>query len=208
VKPTLLALAVLTALVGCQDNITTPFPPGLEPFEDNLVDARPDGPFDEGLRTKTSDTDYIHVYGRGFVQAPFDTVWAAARAPAPNIAVCSTSDQTVTENDEPEYDYSFLVHYFVDDIVNVEWDDQWRFGLVETGLGMIKHQKVMGSDFITLSEGSIQVLATSQPDVTELVFVEHLDAVQASSGDVLKGVQHNYDSLVAVAHGNAIPPCP
>jgi hypothetical protein len=203
-----LALLVLLTAAGCQDNITTPFPPGLEPFEDNPIEDYPDGPFDEGLRTKTSNTDFVRVYGRGFVQVPFDTMWAAAQAPDPNIAKCSTSDQTVTEGNEPEYDYSFLVHYFVDDIVNVEWDDQWRFGLVDTGFGMAKHQKVMGSDYITLSEGSIQVVATSQPDVTELLFVEHLDAVQAGTGDVLKGVQHNYDSLVAVAHGNPIPPCP
>jgi hypothetical protein len=73
---------------------------------------------------------------------------------------------------------------------------------------MIKHQKVQGSDFISLSEGTIQVLATEDPAVSELAFVEHLDAVSASTGDVLQGVQHNYDALVASAHGTPIPPCP
>jgi len=73
---------------------------------------------------------------------------------------------------------------------------------------MIKHQKIQGSDFITLSEGTIQVLATSDPQVSELSFVEHLDALQATSGDVVQGVQHNYDALVATAHGQPIPPCP
>jgi hypothetical protein len=73
---------------------------------------------------------------------------------------------------------------------------------------MIKHQKIQGSDLITLSEGSIQVLATSDPMISELSFVEHLDATQATAGDVVKGVTHNYDALVAVVHGQPIPPCP
>ena len=59
-----------------------------------------------------------------------------------------------------------------------------------------------------LSEGTIQVLATTDPGVSELVFVEHLDAVMAGPSDVIEGVQHNYDALVATAHGNPIPPCP
>ena len=52
------------------------------------------------------------------------------------------------------------------------------------------------------------MLATSDPNVAELSFVEHLDAVQATAGDVVQGVQHNYDALVAVAHAQPIPPCP
>jgi len=96
----------------------------------------------------------------------------------------------------------------VRDILTVEWDDQWRFGTITNDLDMIKHQKVQGSDFITLSEGTIQVLSTSDPGVAELSFVEHLDAVSASAADVVQGVQHNYDALVAAAHGAPIPPCP
>ena len=45
-------------------------------------------------------------------------------------------------------------------------------------------------------------------DVSELAFVEHLDATMASTGDVLQGVQHNYDAIVATAHGSPIPACP
>ena len=111
------------------------------------------------------------------------------------------------------YEYSFLVHYVVDNILTVEWDDQWRYGVIdgtvdEPTFGMIKHQKVQGSSFIHLSEGTIQVLATDDPDVTKLAFVEHLDAVSGGDGDVIKGMQHNYDAMVAVAHANPIPPCP
>lgn len=202
------AAVVLLALAGCQDDISTPFPAGLEPFEDNVVPALPDGPFDEQLRTASRSNDYIRIYARGFVQVPVDAMWEAAQAPAPNASECKTSSHSVMVGNEPQYDFSFLIHYIVDDILTVEWDDQWRFGRISDELGMIKHQKVQGSDFITLSEGTIQVLATADPGVSELVFVEHLDAVMAEGGDVLLAVQHNYDALVAVAHGNPIPPCP
>ncbi|HSD88973.1 MAG TPA: hypothetical protein VLB44_15705 [Kofleriaceae bacterium] len=201
---TLLALSV----VACQDDISTPFPPGLEPLEDNKIAATPNGPFTEGLRIESSNNDYIRVYARGFVTVPMATMWAMAKSPAPNVSTCSTTEQIVTENDEPQYEYSFVIHYIVRDIVTVEWDDQWRFGAITDDLDQIKHQKVQGSDYITLSEGTIQVLSTSDPGVSELSFVEHLDAFSASAADVVQGVQHNYDALVAAAHGAAIPPCP
>jgi hypothetical protein len=195
-------------LAACQDDVATPFPEGLEPFEDTKVAAQPDGPFVEELRIESSQSDLIRVYARGFVLVPIDVMWEAAKSPAPNVSECKTSDHTITEGNEPQYEASFLIHYIVNDIVTVEWDDQWRFGRVTDDLGMIKHQKTQGSDFISLSEGSIQVLATSDPEVSELSFVEHLDAISASTADVLEGVQHNYDALVAVAHGNPIPRCP
>lgn len=201
------ALAILALCAGCQDNIMTPFPEGLEPLEDNTVPEQPDGPFVEMLRTSASNTDYIHVHARGFVLVPFETMWEAAKAYEPNVSRCKTSAHMVTEHTEPQYEYSFLIHYIVHDILTVEWDDQWRFGRVTDELAMIRHQKIMGSDFISLSEGTIQVLATSDPNVTELAFVERLDALTAKASDVLEGVQHNYNALVAVAHGQPIPPC-
>ena len=202
-------LAVVLVLVAaCQDDIATPFPAGLEPLEDNAVAAEPSGPFDETLRIKSTNSDIIRIYARGFVDVPLANLWAVAKSSMPNVSTCQTDEQIVTEADEPQYEYSFLVHYIVHDILTVEWDDQWRFGLVTDDLGMIRHQKTQGSDFVRLSEGTIQVLATSDPGVSELAFVEHLDATSATAADVVQGVQHNYDALLAVAHGAPLPPCP
>jgi len=202
-----LAAVLLAVSAGCQSNVKTPFPPGLEPLEDNPVILTTVA---EGLVTKTTDSPYVKIYGRGYVLLPPATVWAAVKSPAPNIAKCSTDVQMVTENNDPAYEYSFLVHYTVNNILTVEWDDQWRFGTIvdEPFLGMIRHQKTQGSDLISLSEGTIEVDATDDPNVTELSFVEHLDATSAGVSDVLKGVQHNYDSQVAVSHGNPVPACP
>jgi hypothetical protein len=119
-----LLVAVLgfgAVLAACQDDVTTPFPDGLEPFEENGV-------------------------------------------------ILGTPD--------------------------------------DVQLGMIRHQKTQGSDFISLSEGSVQVLATPDPNVSELAFVEHLDAIQGGVGDLLKGMQRNYEALVALAHETPTPACP
>ena len=66
----------------------------------------------------------------------------------------------------------------MDEIITVAWDELWRFGTV-TGtpdapeLAMIRYQKVFGSDFITLIEGSI-LLRAAEAGHTELEFIEHL----------------------------------
>jgi hypothetical protein len=203
-----LALALLAA---CQHDTHTPFPTGLEPLENDIAPA-PTEMTSETLSVTTTDTGYIHVYGRGYVQEPPSVVWPATHSPDPNVAICSTTSHTVDVGNEPQYEYSFLISYTVDEVLTVTWDDQWRFGLIEgteaaPTLGMIKHQKVDGSSFITLSEGTIQVLSTSVPGITELDFVEHLNSVGATVDEVVENVTHNYNSLVAVSHGNPVPPC-
>lgn len=204
---------LVLGLAACQDSISTPFPPGLEPFDDDdEVDAI-DAPLGEELRTASKDTDMIRAYGRGYVLASPAEVYAVTHEPQVMIALCKTDTQTVTLGNEPEYDLSYLVAYFVDDIVNVEWQDQWRGDVVvgseaETELAMIKHQKVLGSDFIAVSEGTIQLRATDDPALTEIRFVEHLDAIGGSEADVIAGMQHNYDRIVAAIRGATLPGCP
>ena len=206
------SVALLLAVsAGCQSNVKTPFPPGLEPLADNPVTLP--ATFSEGLVTKTTDSPYVKIFGKGYVLVSPGTLWAAAKSPAPNMAICSTDVQVPDINNDPTYEYSFLVHYTVNNILTVQWDDQWRFGTIEgtpdaPTLAMIKHQKTQGSSLINLSEGTIELDATDDPNVSQLSFVEFLDATSAGVSDVLKGVQHNYDSLVAVAHGNPVPACP
>lgn len=204
-------LFLTSLLAACQDNVATPFPPGLEPLEDNIVPDQAE--LIEGLRTESRTSDSIRVFGRGFVVSEPARLWALTKRPEAMYARCSTDEQTVMAENDPAYEYSFLVHYVVRDILTVEWDDQWRYGVIEGDLdapelAMIKHQKTRGSDFISVSEGTIQVLATSDPGVSELAFVEHLDAVSGTADQVIKGMQDNYDALIALAHGAPIPACP
>jgi hypothetical protein len=205
-------LLFVLLVAGCQDDISTPFPPGLEPFDDDAETLTLDASVVETLSVKSTDEPIIKVYGRGFIFAPPAEVYAEAHDPEVMLAACSTTSHSVDQNNEPDYDLSYLVSYFVDNILNVEWDDQWRGDVVEGTLDaptlvMIKHQKTEGSDFITTSEGTVALYATDDPAITEVRFVEHLDALMASEGDVIDGMQSNYDRMLAVAHGQPIPSC-
>ena len=203
----------LLALVACQHRTHTPFPPGLTPLEDDIV-PEASAPYQETLVTATTDSDFIRVYGRGYVLLDPGTVWAATQDPDAMVAKCSTDQQQVTYDTDPTYELAYVVAYTVNNVLTVQWDDEWRYGIIEgtadaPQLGMIKHQKIDGSSFIRLSEGTIEVTpAADDPTVTELAFVEHLDATGAGVDDVVKGTQHTYDAIVAVAHGRPIPACP
>jgi hypothetical protein len=203
----------LASLAGCQDNVATPFPPGLEPLEDNRVPDATGTPTEElrSLQGRSGDTEQAH--GRGFVFIDPATLWQLSKDPDAMVARCRTNSQTVTLGGDPMYELDYVVHYVVNDIVTVEWDDQWRYGVIEGTtdapvLGMIRHQKIQGSDFINVSEGTIQVLATDDPNISELAFVEHLDAISGNADDLLEGMQDNYARLVALAHGLPRPGCP
>jgi hypothetical protein len=73
---------------------------------------------------------------------------------------------------------------------------------------MIRYQKVFGSELIRLIEGSIQVLATDDPEVTELQFVEHINAAGGGASDMRKSAQHRFDGVAATVRGDAVPACP
>jgi hypothetical protein len=203
----------LGLIAGCQHDISTPFPSGLTPIANNPVpQGRP--PYTETLTLETSTTGDLKVYGRGYILAEPGTAWAMVKDPMAMVAVCTTTTQTITPNNEPQYEFSFLVDYVVDEILTVQWDDQWRYGTItgteaEPTLAMMKHQKTDGSSFITLSEGTIELTpAVDDPSVTEVSMVEYLDSVGATIDDLTKGVTHTYESMVAVSHGNPIPACP
>src|SRR5262245_43133142 len=107
------ALAISLGLAGCQDSVTTPFPPGLPPFTDNDVAGdlpRPDG---EQLQTSASKKGMIRAYGRALVLAPPSVLWTSAKVPEAMVARCQTTTQTLMRDNEPEHELSFLVHYVV-----------------------------------------------------------------------------------------------
>jgi hypothetical protein len=202
-------VALLIVCAACQHDIETPFPAGLEPLETNPVPEQT-APYTETLATATGSGSEVEVYARGYVLADPATVWAATKTPQAVVASCTTDAQSFTVGTEPQYEFSFLVAYTVNDVLTVQWNDQWRYGTIdaEPFFGMIKHQKTDGSSFITTSEGTIEVTATDDPNATELAFVEHLQAIAGSSDDVITSTTHVFDSIVALSHGSVIPPCP
>ncbi len=199
--------------VACQDNVATHFPPGLEPLEENAAPVPPRGPSSEELMLVSSDGEHKWVHGRGFIQAPPALVWAASKDPEHMVADCETSSHAATVGVEPGYEFGFQMHYEVDDILNVAWDELWRYGTIEGVIeapefAIIRYQKVYGSDFISNLEGSAIFLSTDVAGRTELELIEHLTALGGNVDHMKRSMQHRFDTLLAVVHGRDIPPCP
>lgn len=205
------ALAMVLVLAACQDDITTVFPDGLEPLEDNTAPVPQAGAGVEELLTVATEGDPKVVHGRGLIFAPPGVVWAAAKDPE-HLYSCATTRHSAMVGVEPQYEYGWKYHYEVDEIITVAWDELWRFGTI-TGtpeapeLAIIRYQKVFGSDFITLIEGSI-MLRAAEAGATEVEFIEHLAAVRGATSDMAASMQNRFHTLVELGHGRPAPGCP
>jgi hypothetical protein len=201
----ILVLAVVTA---CGGNSATEFPPGLEPLEDNTAEA-PAG-YEERLHVvadRTYGIDWIHA--RGFVHAPAHAVWAAVRDPRVMVNREDTDVQEVELGVEPEYDHSMRIYYQVFGFITVEWEELWRYGVVggeaeAPELAMVRYQKVWGSDYIDLLQGSVLIIAVDDA-ITEVQFIEHLDALGGGTGEMVDSVERRFVRMVAHAHGQPVP---
>jgi hypothetical protein len=204
---------VLGLLAGCFGNETTSFPPGLEPLEDNTAPEQ-DGAIEQRLELVDGDNgSWAWVHGRGYLLAAPGEVWETMKDPELMATICSTDSHGVETDVEPDYEHSFQLSYFVDDVINIEWDELWRYGTIEgtpeePGLGMVRYQKVWGSELIYTLEGSIQLHATDDPSVTELQLIEHLAAAGGDISDIRLSMQQRFDSVIAVLAGGVAPPCP
>ena len=205
-----LALGAAVSTTGCFDDISTEFAPGLEPLEPNEAPL-PDEP--SRLSIVSGDGEnYMWAHGRGFVPASPAAVWEAAKDASVMVHVCASDEQTVETDVDPDYEYSFEVHYVVDTIVTVEWDELWRFGTVvgsptDPSLALVRYQKVYGSDAITLLEGSVQVLSTDDPEIAEVQFVEHVEAFGGSTEDLRRSMTYRFDALLAALGEGGAPRC-
>ena len=211
------ALALLTvgALTGCFGNSTTVFPPGLEPLEDDTAPMQQGGAYTETLAMVTpSFSTYNAVHGRGYVLAPIAQVWALSKNPDVQDQGCEVTRHSSTIGDEPQYEYSFDMHYEVDNVITVAWDEQWRFGTIDgtpeaPTRAMVRYQKVSGTDFIKILEGSVQYFpAPDDPNVTMIEMIEHVNARSSGTSDTMATMQRRFDDTVALAHGGVIAPCP
>lgn len=211
VRPLLAAGLVVTS-VGCFDDITTTFPPGLEPLEANEAPAP--GDVDAPLSIAHGEKEeYLWIHGRGLLAASPADVWAASKDPAVMVHVCATDEQSYEVGVEPEHEYSFSVHYVVETIVTVEWDEVWRYGtvegtLVDPSLAMVRYQKTYGSDAIELLEGSVQFHSTDDPGVTEVQFVEHVKAFGGTVDDMRAAMTYRFQALRAAIGDGGAPSCP
>jgi hypothetical protein len=200
------------AATGCQDNVATAFPPGLDPLEmvDKAAPPAPENgdPYPEKLSMVSGHTDpYDWVHARAYVHASPAMTWSAIH----NVNVSidpKISKATYDLGIEPQYEFSYVIHYEEDDVLTVHFDVTWRHGMAQGTdeapmLTASRFQKTWGSTFINLLEGSV-VVKRVDDNTAELQFIEHLDAT-AAGADTIEEWYRNYYANILMFLGR-IPP--
>jgi hypothetical protein len=206
---------VLTTIVGggCFGNEDTVFPPGLEPLEPNTAPpiAPVDGdPYPEVINFVSGEKPK-HFYGhaRAIIKADLKTTWSALRSPDASTDRRQVDEYTYEEGTEPDYAYSYVIHNTVRRIVTLNFDVNWRHGVA---LGSVDApevvagawQKTSGSTLIASLKGTLQATEVA-PGVTEIEWIQHLDAVQGGADPIDEFLHDYYESAKAVAHGQPLP---
>ncbi len=211
----------LLLCAGCFGTESTPFPPGLEPWDPvNLAPAPADG--SESLtferlefQSPIIDDEVDSVHARAFIQRPMGEVWAAVLDPQTVRDPVETVGFRVDGYDvNPDYDFSYRTWHRVENIVNLEWEVEWRLGVVEgteesPSIVAVRWQKVEGTTAFAVLEGSL-VLQESGPAVTEVRYQYHLDAPLSGYETIEDYLSVIYGRLVARSHDRPLEPddCP
>ena len=203
---------MIGAATGCGGNVATSYPEGLAVAGDNPV-APPmgtaDNPYPETLNLEMGDGSPNWAMGRGYVHAPIEAVWAALKTPEVCTDRRHLNSFQVMNNVETGYPVSFRVTDVVHNVVTIMFDLTWREGSLSNSNGTITdvvatYQKTFGSTFIRKMYGSVELTPVST-NVTEVSFVQYMDAVQANGANIAAWQQDFFTSLVEVSHGRPLP---
>jgi len=112
----------------------------------------------------------------------------------------TTDEQTVETETDPSYEFSFIAHYTVNQVVTVDWDEEYRYGTIEgtpddPDLAMIRYQMVYGSEFIDLIEGSYQVISIDE-STTEVQMIQHVQALSGGKDEIVETFGHIHQNLL------------
>ncbi len=210
--------AALLFVPACQENVLTEFPEGFEPWEEHaapLPDPVGDDACPETLvfvRNPRYEESW-NVHATACIHQPIETVFASVReaTTSRDPTTTTTFEALPPMAEECDGDYQTAVH--VDDVVDVDFRTCWRHTVVsedETGAPTVtatRWQKVWGSSFISVMEGSI-VLAPleSDPNITVVRYQYHLNALSSSNTTVENFLGVIYGRLRDHANGVALTP--
>ncbi len=204
----LVTILCIGLTVGCYGNETTVFPEGLDPLEDNTAEAPSLGSETISI-VSGRNRDFFWVHGVGYVGQDASTVWQAMTTPEVVASRRTDPNFDILPEVEPQYEVSFGLVYTVKNIITVKWQENWRFGVLEAEeekpvFATGRYQKVWGTEAISLLEGSLLVTQI-EPGITEIQLIEHLNAIQAGTGDLEQGMQDRFDSILAHSYGDPLP---
>ena len=199
------------ALTMAACTTTTPLAAGVWPLEDNTAPLPSAGPgtYPQTLSIVTGSQDaYDWAHGKAWVQAAPADVWRALQDPEVLVDRHGTDSHAVTVDDEPEYAFSFSIHYTKS---IVAWDEQWRHGVSQgtfalPEVALIRYQKVAGTSFIALLEGSITVREVPGERAVSIVeFINHIKATGADTNTAVTTLHNQFSSVLAKLEGQALP---
>ena len=207
---------------ACLNNdIKHAFPEGLEAL-DELKVSPPSGddsnsyPQELNLLSGGDDEEYAWVHAAGYLHGEITTVWEWIRDEEIYVNLREVTEYSVTEQNSDSYDYVYLVHNIVEDIITVEFDLEWRHGSfsgdVEAPESVaIRWQKTEGTEHIGLLEGSLQLFpvendqGTAAEDVVEVQFVYHLTSTLDQEENAVNYINDVFERWHAAVNGLSMP---
>lgn len=194
---------------GVQQN---EFPKVLEPLDEIRVDVPEGDNFPEEITLHSENgADYASVHARGYLHLSLDDAWTALRSDLVYVNQRDVTSYTITDVDSEEYDYVFLVNNVVQDILPVEFTNEWRhvghhINKEEISDVVVRWQKTEGTDFIQLLEGSVEIIPVDGEDsVVEIRIIEHLKATLDQEANAIEFVTDMAERWRLVGHGEPIP---
>jgi hypothetical protein len=199
-------------LCGCQSDVATQFPAGLTPIEENtapLPAPTATDEFPEVLSVVTgtdSGGSFLHAYA--YVKAPIAAVWTAFKDPNVVTDRRSITSFTTTYDVEAEYDVSYRCRIVVEDVITLTFDITWRESAVAGTVDaptrvIIAYQKTWGSSLVRRMAGTIELLEIA-PDVTQIGWVQRLQATRTSPADLISWNADQYTDVVRSVRGEPL----
>lgn len=206
-------LAVVPSL-NCFGDEATRFPPGLKPLNRVIMVEPPavEGHIQYPERFNSiygQADDYNWGHMNGYIHAPIEAVWAAVKDPEVIADRRYAASLSYEFDSQPEYDHSFILHYSVDALIDVEWDEAWRFGVLKGSneapeLIANTSQKVSGTTFIDLVQGSM-TLEKITDRITRFDYMQHLEAARTDTDTIALYFEDLFTSVVARANNRSLP---
>ena len=200
-------LIPIILLAGCSQGTPAYFPPGLEMLEEPTVDCPA-----SGLAIASgSEDEYDWTHGCGVVEAEVQDVFLALQDTKVAVDQRSVVEWERTDDVEPDYEVSFALWNTVEDIITIEFETTWRYGLLEQEEGVdlpteaaARYQMTVEPSVISVMRGSVR--AVDQGDgTTHLEIIDHVKALQGGTDITSLKVQDLYADVVAYTRGEPIP---
>ncbi|MCA9493582.1 MAG: hypothetical protein KC621_26805 [Myxococcales bacterium] len=204
----------IATLAACGSSGTEDFPSVLAPLEENQApwpEGTPSDPYPETLEIVSGgDAELWWAHARGFVHADAADVWAAARDADTVVDRREVDEWEVTPGTVPEFDDSLTIACTVHDVLTISYDLTWVHELqkgeeVAPERVVAQWDKTDGTPFIDTLTGSLVIEPTDRDGITRLEFVEHLKASLRDDETIASYLRDLHASLVATAHGDALP---